>query len=787
MVIQEASPEGDRSAVADEQFSDLFALGQILSLAVKSAGYRPSKSFLSSLNLGIHGSTILEELKNRHPSLSEEDIKIELINEMYWNDLFFIPNETNIRAFVSEISERLSSHSVRIPWIYGGCLYRKANKIFDRIMDRLDSAESLSLLSDTPQGVCQMREFVSGPFGLLSSRQRRHRPPSRAIPLWHCSDPSCSAIHGADLKDADEPNKTRSILRDYLKGTGDGWAPVYRKYGRLDAEERGYYDDLNTGGLVSFLGDAFGGSELQSIVASLLSNPNGLRAYLTKLQLGEKFNGSAAQISSRLDEAECLQIILLDSDESIVDAIDRLIASRAINIPISETRAARHGVWSGWYRIKCEASCHGVRFVSNEEGVPLARLKRLIRDVDASDGNSMGLSYRLRFTAGDSTDQKLDSYVNDHSPEEALRDHVLVSPAALVKAFEIIKYGSFATPTTASEEQNLVKRMMWKLGFSVPVYPLEYGALAANIRKLQDANHAHRSHLGDDVARIRSEAVNVFVELERILSHSLVFMTWVLTSDHFINTRFRFEVGGHHEYMSDLFRNYQQNIGAENPIIFDKFGRNTFFPLISGFRLLADYCRSLMNSAEDYRRPASEFPRHIDRATLQVFPFRHTRFVLDLRENIKISILSELVEITTVLERMKAAGIRNRIEHNREDFPDKGEVSSFLDALVLLTERMQKMGIAPLSYTTLGKRTDKWGRVFYDFGNYRGETICIPYRAELVGSGIPNEEGFLIVVPSIKIGDTEEIARFSIKEGSDYQNLWKDYPIKQFKLQGDTA
>jgi hypothetical protein len=161
----------------------------------------------------------------------------------------------------------------------------------------------------------------------------------------------------------------------------------------------------------------------------------------------------------------------------------------------------------------------------------------------------------------------------------------------------------------------------------------------------------------------------------------------------------------------------------------------------------------------------------------------HTRLILDLGENIKTSIISELVEITTVLEGAKAASIRNRIEHNRSDFPTKDEIASLLDALVLLTERMQKMGLAPLSYSPLKQWTDKWGRVFSEFENYRGETVSIPYRAELIGSGIPTRAEFLILVPSIKIGDTEEIARFSIEQPSVYRELWKDYPIKHLALQ----
>jgi hypothetical protein len=323
------------------------------------------------------------------------------------------------------------------------------------------------------------------------------------------------------------------------------------------------------------------------------------------------------------------------------------------------------------------------------------------------------------------------------------------------------------------------------LGFAVPDHPLQYQALANNIEKLQNANHAYRNRVGDNIGGIRGEAVNVFVELERFLSHSLAFMTWVLTSDHYTGTRFSYEVGRYHRPMAELFRTYQNENGTQSPILFDAAGKNTLFPLISGFRLLADYCRNLISNRYQYERLATENPGYADQAALQVFPFRHTRFILDLRENIRATIISELVEITTGLEAARVAGIRNRFEHNREDFPTKDEVSSFLESLAMITERMEKMGLAPLSYTPVGSRTDKWGRVFNDFENYKGETISIPYRAELGGSGLPSGGGFLIIIPSIKIGDTEELARFLLQEPSDFHEVWRDYPIKRFNLQNE--
>jgi hypothetical protein len=81
-------------------------------------------------------------------------------------------------------------------------------------------------------------------------------------------------------------------------------------------------------------------------------------------------------------------------------------------------------------------------------------------------------------------------------------------------------------------------------------------------------------------------------------------------------------------------------------------------------------------------------------------------------------------------------------------------------------------------------RSDRWGRVVTEYENYRGEAISVPYRAELAVSGLPSErKDFLILVPAIKVGDTEEVTQFAIMEPSEYRERRKDYPIKKLAFE----
>ena len=215
----------------------------------------------------------------------------------------------------------------------------------------------------------------------------------------------------------------------------------------------------------------------------------------------------------------------------------------------------------------------------------------------------------------------------------------------------------------------------------------------------------------EDILQIRSAAVNFFVELERFLADSLIFIFWVLTNDHYGHTKFSYEKSDKNEIIAREFADYQSRSGISEPITFSEDGKNTLFPLIAGFRLLAGLCRDLIREQHRHIRLTSQTPGYVGRPGLHAFPFRHTKLVLDLRDNVRTSVLSHLIEITELLENAKVAAIRNRTEHARDDFPSAGEISSLLDVVSSLADRMQKSGFAPLTYVVMGTKVDRWGEV----------------------------------------------------------------------------
>lgn len=417
--------------------------------------------------------------------------------------------------------------------------------------------------------------------------------------------------------------------------------------------------------------------------------------------------------------------------------------------------------------------------------MPIARLKRLTANIYEPGGNLRELDWRMRRFPGETTSQRLDNYLNATDPEVVVTEHVFGSPSAPERAFSLMRYGYFPTSFSQQDEPKLVRKIMWKLGFEVPEYPLEWRTLADNLNNFREISSSRASRGVEDILRIRSASVNFFVALEEFLSEALKFTFWMLTSDHYIGTKFSYDKNYDQTILAGELLKYQSRAGIAEPVVFSADGKNTLYPLISGFRILAAFCREIIKERSKYVRPDGQFPGFVGRQDLEIFPFQHTKLLLDLRDNVQTAVLAHLVEITELLEGAGAANIRNRLEHAREDFPSAHEISELLNVISSLVDRMHRSGFSPSTYVFQGVNVDKWGRRVMEFGNYRNDVVRLHYRAEVSATAIPNGPAPIIIVPLIKLGDTEEVFRVSYTELSDFRTMWKEYPIKRFPAPGE--
>lgn len=621
--------------------------------------------------------------------------------------------------------------------------------------------------------------MVVGPFGVLTSSCQRFLPPVRTVPLWHCPDPSCTAIHPVLLStgetmvseaielistgsDEDElPSTSSAFFRDIL--------------GRPD-----YYDHMLIEIFPWLLVNAFSHTEFGHILAKLIDQHS--KEIRERFPRNKRFKslltGSGENIANGLSKAQCFQLILLISDYDVINCMELLIDEGSINIPATEARTIGL-IYAdrGWHDISWECSRFGARAVSRKADISVARLKLLIEHIYL-DKELEQLEWRLKHAPGQNIHEKLDIYVCNEDPKQIVRSMILDSKEHLQGAFKKIQFGMFEIPSSKEEEDTLIDKILWKLGFDIRLYPPYERLFRNRLEKFVDVATSYSSYDESVKDLIRSAGVNFFVSLEEVLDHSLSFITWVLLSDHYRVTKFRYDISEARQFMASCLNGRQ--LGSNEPLEFDPGGKNTLYPLIQGFAVLAESCGEIIkNDPSKYRRPKTGLPGYYGRTEIEVFPFLHTVFVLDLTRSDYEQIISLLHNVTDTLEDSQICDIRNRLEHKRTDFPNQEEIKAACEAVKGAINMMGESGISPLIYFYSGRTTDEYDRGFMSFRNYRGREIRINTPTRLHACRLPPRSVPLIICPRMHIGDTTELMRFQCEEMSEYKEMWQDYPKRR--------
>lgn len=360
----------------------LFGLREFYREAVRDKSFAPTSAFSEALRLIATGDELLVDLQQKYSSVpGEPEFVIFLL--LYHEELLVDPVASDLTAITNQLNADLGARTIRYPWLFDHQLYDKAYSLFPKKPDTLTTAETEQLLSGTPMGVFQLADIVVGPFGVLVSPEKRYFPPRLDIPLWHCEDPMCGALHVAELAQPNEHiskiSKTgRSLLAERY-GPISGWKQfVFR-----NITDFHWYDDFSLVNLPWFLGSAFSEGECRTLLTHILRDRESeTRAYFTPKVAGA-LRGQPEQVSARLDKTEALQIIFLERNCRIAQAVDELIDNKAIYVPPTELRktlaAAPVPSWAG---AVCECSNLGLRVVGNgRASVPMARLRRLVLEL----------------------------------------------------------------------------------------------------------------------------------------------------------------------------------------------------------------------------------------------------------------------------------------------------------------------------------------------------------------------------------------------------------------------
>jgi hypothetical protein len=766
----------------------LLALSYILHCCSATKKYREPEAIKDLIVLSDAGTLFLEELKKLLPEETENRLFFGLLLHLYHKEFWIDADQTDVNALFELVDKQLFDQELNIPWVFGRDLYDNYARLFVTSKEELTVDETSQLLEGTPQGVAQIGEFIFGPFGITTTdRARRAILPEKKLPLWHCNDLGCERLHEMELNIRQVPAYQIALeiheLARHLLGDGTDW---WGKFTDSFPYKNNYYDDPSIRDLASVLITCLSMPELKTLCSELfLGNSSFVRAAIKSRGLvSNLFKGSTSVIANKMTKEQCLQVLLMFSDKEIVNSLEKLIYEGKIVVPPAELRTPKLGGRgrSGWLRLYSEISQFGFRRVSANRAdieIAIGRLRKLVLDFyQERKIPEKTLLYCLRFSTGDGALQKLDNFINDKDPRAVLTDLISIHENGLIDCLEYLEYGYAPELRTADDEADFIDKILWKLGFTVPPSPQKNSRLDVRLDLLLAASREIANSSEAEREKTRSAAVNLFVSLEENLDLTLSYSSWMFFSDHFSGSRFRFKLSDGRKVASTYLGG--KKIGDNSKLELKTDGKNTLFPLIEGLSVLAKQIRSMRKkSSRKYVRPSSALPGYAGKNSLENFPFVHSLFLFDIKENDVEACASSLDEAVKMLRVGKICEVRNRLEHKREDFPTRDEIERCCDGIASAMKKLISTGLLPTEYHRLNTNVDRYGRQTRTYENQAGHKIAVNwYPSHLLSYDNPSD-GPIAITPQVHIGDSSDIFYADIVVSSDYVDMWKDYPKRR--------
>ena len=163
--------------------------------------FKPDPKWGEYIFLTDYGKQILDRAQKAGLQISATDAAFLMFQRFSYHKLLIDHVQTDPKNVLALLNDMRHKKQVRWPYIHGHRLYHKFNDFeCANQTDHLDAETANRLLADTPTGVFQIGNLVSGPFGFIYSREFRQFPPTLKFPLWHCSDLGCMAPHNVELQ-----------------------------------------------------------------------------------------------------------------------------------------------------------------------------------------------------------------------------------------------------------------------------------------------------------------------------------------------------------------------------------------------------------------------------------------------------------------------------------------------------------------------------------------------------------------------------------------------------------
>ncbi|MFC4785223.1 hypothetical protein ACT8ZV_12140 [Nocardioides sp. MAHUQ-72] len=745
------------------------------------------------VHLTEHGNQVMNKLISKHDA-NPKDARLLCLIQLIHREPLVDLDKTKVEDLRAWVDQQVRGRDLLFPFIAGRDLYDRAAELFEEARDSLSHADTLKLLDGLPIGVFQSGPFVSGPYGLLRSPERRWFAPVKTVPMYHCSELTCGAVHRCQLSsDYTAPiNEHWATLEQVLDSFGSDeseWGELLEQVGGTEGSR---FDDRSSEPLILVLTDLLADDELRTLLSDVLDNSAGsLRALVEPLGLV----GRADDIAEQQGRAQLIQLLLLVPNDLLLTRLDKLIVKGgqpgqtgpAIHVEAGEVRRlmSNRGMGYGTFGTYPEISPFGVRFTSDDFALGPMRLKRLVEALYGMDdhGEIDELQWQLRHVEGDDPHEQLEEFVRSAAPDDVVARLILARRTNQILACEKLglDYEDF------NDDAVFVEAILWKLGF----YHQE----------LLDPNREFWEHHGRlkryaqtagvgarvDAGELRSRAVNYFVELERLLDDTLAFATWALISDHQAAERaFAYEPSAERTRSFDRLNEQEARREAGDEVI-RLAEANTLYPLIRGFGILADLLERLQGEAAEHRRDLGDYPRYAASTTLKSFPFAHTVPFLDLLPKARERIIESLRHVRSTLESAAVHEVRNDYMHYRASAMDLPRLDNSLEAAQRAVGRLEADGLCRTMFGLASNTGDAWDRRIFTLRSAKGREVAFARPGAFDWNLMPGLRGIQYIVPAAVFARPNEMLRFRPVFRTPYAAYWDDFPKPRQRRSAVTA
>lgn len=287
------------------KFLQLLDVAALLRESIIRKDYKVPDELNTAIHLTESGQEVMRYLISKQEVPTKEAKLMCFLVAAYENVLIDV-DRTNYFVVVDEISKQIKNGEIKHPFVFGRTLYDRAASLFEDQRNYLSVQDTAKLLADSPEGVWQAGELVTGPFGVIRAKTRRSLYPYTDVPLQHCADLSCRHIHRVQLStDSEAPiNLHRWKLTRHLEHNGrepSDWNGFIDDLVRETQSNAVDPDDLHPGSISYLLGDALTDDELRCLFRSIIDNGGTELRQITEMY---RKSGPSEKLAASLSRAE---------------------------------------------------------------------------------------------------------------------------------------------------------------------------------------------------------------------------------------------------------------------------------------------------------------------------------------------------------------------------------------------------------------------------------------------------------------------------------------------------